>query len=380
MKRRGWVLVLVGMLSMPCAGNASVLADVNGDGVIDVIQSAPVQYSPRVSSFTGCAYNYNGFWYAFHTQFWTGEHASNFNVFFGPQVQYYCMGSTYVGMAVQFNAAPGNTYGLFTQYGTSNPTDLRGKSPTWETSSGGTHYISLSTMPLVIADQIRYWLVQYGHLNLPSGNSAHKKIEWWNALQTSPWSSAPHSYGMESWKNPYLADNNIHDKILRDAVARRIVDVKTTVHGPLTPEEAATMNDRLATGESVLNNTIGIGVGIGLWLGRVHGLVSVLAGAATVETLPPPARDRVREGDILVISAGIVYGSANSGIPKGSFVEVRIINQNLVFINDTGMTVFQGKEADVLYNVSADVENRSSGVRIYLGSDGKIRFEPIPPP
>jgi hypothetical protein len=59
-------------------------------------------------------------------------------------------------------------------------------------------------------------------------------------------------------------------------------------------------------------------------------------------------------------------------------MDVRIINQNLSFQNDTGLNSFNGNEAELIWRTSSQVNNAEGvGLRIYNGENGLIGFEPI---
>lgn len=191
------------------------------------------------------------------------------------------------------------------------------------------------------------------------------------------------NYGMSDLAHFATApDQMAHNRIMSEAARRGVITAKSTIHGPLTEDQVRKINQSFERAERLLNTQIGITsalAALGLRLGPVP---SILVGAGTSVLVDAPTRERLRAGDTVIITGIIIYGNPQAGIPVGSSVEVRIVNRNLPYENNTGQTVFTGQETELIYDAAIRAEtsgpvDNNIGVRITNGPDGKIRIDPI---
>lgn len=81
---------------------------------------------------------------------------------------------------------------------------------------------------------------------------------------------------------------------------------------------------------------------------------------------------QLREGDIFVVTAGIIYLGPDSTIPVSSFMYAGIINQNYPFENNTGLSKFSGVEAQVSLPDNFSGFPEGTGVRLDTGNNGQV--------
>lgn len=194
----------------------------------------------------------------------------------------------------------------------------------------------------------------------------------------------PNDYGLNDLRPMYLNSptRKNADQIKWEAVNRGIISAETIVFGPINAEHRDQINGTIQAQQSVQNVIRGIQVAIGMGMGmqRVPKFIDAILGILVGEALAPDPQEPVRVGDILVVTRYIVRTRPNGGgVPVGSHVEIRIINRNQTYINNTGKSVFLGTEpAQIIWEAGATVDDNNTGVRLYIGSDGKIRFQPVP--
>lgn len=199
-------------------------------------------------------------------------------------------------------------------------------------------------------------------------------LEWWQVPGTEfGQSSAAHEYRL----NPSAKNG---DKVLWKGVQDGLVKAETRVHGPFTQAQAQKINDRLRGQEKIAQGVINLLSSIGITLTTRNPAAGVLAGEAADQIFDLPQRREITAGDIIIVTVATIHmGPGRMAI--GSTIEVRIINRNFEFRNDTGLTEFNGTPAQVIWEATSqhDAPPENAGTRLYMGPDGKIRFELLPP-